>query len=379
MSSVLNGLWRVPVVQAPMAGGASCPGLAAAVAEAGGLGFLAGGYKTADGLYQELKQVRALTGRPFGVNLFLPQGRCPHEDGGATASPRPFGASPPVAPAALDLYRQQIAGEATWYDTPLGDPEDSGRDDGYDAKVAILLDEPVPVVSFTFGCPEPKVLESFARVGTRTVVTVTTAAEAVAAEHAGADALCVQGIEAGGHQGSHRDDPQIPPGARGSGLLALLTCVREAVRLPLIAAGGIMRGGQIAAVLAAGAEAAQLGTAFLACPESGAHPLHKRALTDPVFTHTELTRAFSGRPARSLVNRFLREHGPYAPAAYPEVHHMTSGLRKAAAAAGDPQGMALWAGQGHRLARDLPAGRLVHVLNAELRSAGSAPTQRGMP
>ncbi len=144
--------------------------------------------------------------------------------------------------------------------------------------------------------------------------------------------------------------------------------VREAVALPIIAAGGLMRGAQIAALIAAGAEAAQLGTAFLVCPESGAHPVHKKALTDPLFVRTELTRAFSGRPARGLVNRFMREHGPYAPAAYPQVHHLTSGLRKAAAA-GDPQGMALWAGQGHRLARALPAAQLVEVLAAELAEA----------
>ncbi|CAM5584772.1 Propionate 3-nitronate monooxygenase OS=Streptomyces lavendulae subsp. lavendulae OX=58340 GN=SLAV_24785 PE=3 SV=1 [Streptomyces lavendulae subsp. lavendulae] len=148
--------------------------------------------------------------------------------------------------------------------------------------------------------------------------------------------------------------------------------MREAVALPITASGGLMRGAQIAAVLAAGAEAAQLGTAFLVCPESGAHPLHKKALTDPLFGHTELTRAFTGRPARGLVNRFMREHGPYAPSAYPQIHHMTSGLRKAAAAAGDPQGMSLWAGQGHRLARALPAGELVEVLAAELAEAQSA-------
>jgi nitronate monooxygenase len=138
-----------------------------------------------------------------------------------------------------------------------------------------------------------------------------------------------------------------------------------------------MRGSQIAAVLAAGASAAQLGTAFLATPESGAHPAHKQALTDPHFVRTELTRAFSGRPARGLVNRFMREHGPYAPAAYPEVHHLTSPLRKAAAKAGDAQGMALWAGQGHRLARDLPAGRLVEVLVAEVQEAATALSTGG--
>lgn len=137
-----------------------------------------------------------------------------------------------------------------------------------------------------------------------------------------------------------------------------------------------MRGSQITAVLAAGADAAQLGTAFLPCPESGAHPLHKQALTDPLFTTTALTRAFSGRPARGLVNRFVREHGAYAPAAYPQVHQVTSGLRRAAARTGDAQGMALWAGQGHRMARELPAGELVALLAAEMDAARAAMSVR---
>ncbi|MFF8279245.1 nitronate monooxygenase [Streptomyces lateritius] len=355
MSTALNDLSRYPIVQAPMAGGASCPQLVGAVCEAGGLGFLAGGYKTAGGLYQEIKQVRGLTAQPFGVNLFMPQ------------------SGQPTDPAAVEVYRHQLAGEATWYETALGDP-DSGRDDAYDAKLAILLEDPVPAVSFTFGCPGRDTFEAFARAGTYTIVTVTSAEEAQAAQWAGADAVCVQGVEAGGHQGTHRDDPDAA--LAGTGLLTLVTQVREAVQLPIVATGGLMRGAQIAAVLAAGADAAQLGTAFLVCPESGAHALHKQAMTNPLFVRTELTRAFSGRPARGLVNRFMREHGPYAPAAYPEIHHLTTPLRKAAATAGDAQGMALWAGQGHRLARELPAGQLVEVLAAELGTALSAQAHR---
>ncbi|MFE1285174.1 nitronate monooxygenase [Streptomyces sp. NPDC058751] len=350
MSSALTDLFPHPIVQAPMAGGVSVPQLAAAVSEAGGLGFLAAGYKTADGMYQEIKQLRGLTGRPFGVNLFLPQ--------------------PEYADAAaVQVYAHQLAGEAAWYETGLGDP-DSGRDDGYDAKLAVLLDDPVAVVSFHFGVPRPEVLQSLRRAGTLTLVTATTAEEALGAQRAGADAVVVQGVEAGGHQGTHRDNPETD--GTGVGLLTLLAQVRETVEIPLVAAGGIMRGSQIAAVLAAGADAAQLGTAFLATPESGAPAVHKQALTDPLYVRTELTRAFSGRPARALANRFMREHGPYAPAAYPEVHHLTLPLRKAAAKAGDAQGTALWAGQGHRMARDLPAGRLVEVLNAETAAAGTA-------
>ncbi|MFI7293226.1 nitronate monooxygenase [Streptomyces sp. NPDC050121] len=370
MSSALTDLFPHPIVQAPMAGGVSVPKLAAAVAEAGGLGFLAAGYKTADGVYQEIKQLRSLTARPFGVNLFMPQ---PEYPGASTGSTGAAVAAPPAA-GAVEVYAHQLAGEAAWYETELGDP-DSGRDDGYDAKLAVLLDNPVPVVSFHFGVPGPEVLQALRRAGTFTLVTATTVEEALAVERAGADAVIVQGVEAGGHQGTHRDIPEND--GSGIGLLSLIAQVRESVSLPIVAAGGLMRGSQIAAVLAAGASAAQLGTAFLATAESGAHAVHKQALTNPLFVRTELTRAFSGRPARGLVNRFLREHGPYAPAAYPEVHHLTSPLRKAAAKAGDAQGMALWAGQGHRLARELPAGRLVEVLAAELAAARTALSEFG--
>ncbi|MEV5429069.1 nitronate monooxygenase [Streptomyces sp. NPDC052701] len=365
MSSALTDLFPHPIVQAPMAGGVSVPRLAAAVSEAGGLGFLAAGYKTADGMYQEIKQLRSLTGRPFGVNLFVPQ---PEHPGAGAGSPRAADAAPSHA-AAVEIYAHQLSGEAAWYETELGDP-DSGRDDGYEAKLAVLLDNPVPVVSFHFGVPSREVVDSLHRAGTFVLVTATTAEEARAVERAGADAVIAQGVEAGGHQGTHRDVPEAD--GSGLGLLSLLAQVREAVGLPVVAAGGIMRGSQIAAVLAAGASAAQLGTAFLATHESGAHTLHKQALTNPLFVRTELTRAFSGRPARGLVNRFVREHGPYAPAAYPEVHHLTAPLRKAAAKAGDAQGMALWAGQGHRMAREVPAGRLVELLAGELAAARTA-------
>ncbi|WP_030911410.1 nitronate monooxygenase [Streptomyces sp. NRRL F-5126] len=350
MPSTLTDLFRYPIVQAPMAGGASCPQLAAAVSDAGGLGFLAAGYKTADGMYEEIKHLRGLTGAPFGVNVFMPQTR--HADR-----------------AAVELFRSQLAGEADWYDTALGDP-DRGWDDGHEAKLAILLDDPVPAVSFTFGCPPRSVFDRFRRAGTFTMVTVTTPEEARTAQAAGADAVCAQGVEAGGHQGTHKDEPSAD--GAGIGLMSLVVQVRDAVDLPVLAAGGLMRGHQVAAVLALGADAAQLGTAFLVTPESGADELHKHAMTDPLFARTELTRAFSGRPARGLVNRFMREHGPYAPQAYPEVHHLTSPLRRAAARAGDPQGMALWAGQGHGMARALPAGQLVGVLAAETDAARAA-------
>lgn len=195
MSSALTDLFPHPIVQAPMAGGVSVPKLAAAVCEAGGLGFLAAGYKTADGMYEEIKQLRSLTGRPFGVNLFMPQ--------------------PEYAdPAAIDVYAHQLAGEASWYEAELGDP-DSGRDDGYETKLAVLRDNPVPVVSFHFGTPTREVVDALHRVGTFVLVTATTPDEARAVERAGADAVIAQGVEAGGHQGTHGTSPRRTVPASG--------------------------------------------------------------------------------------------------------------------------------------------------------------------
>ncbi len=214
------------------------------------------------------------------------------------------------------------------------------------------------MVSFTFGCPAPAELDGLAE----TWVTVTKPDEARAAAAAGADALVVQGVEAGGHRGSFDD------GAPGEiGLLALLQLVRAEVDLPLVATGGIATGRGVAAVLAAGASAAQLGTAFMLCPEAATAPAHRDAISAP--GETALTRAFTGRAARGIVNRWMREHGAGAPSAYPDLHHVTAKIRAAAREQGDPDGFHLWAGQAHELAEPVPAGELVRRLAAEAREA----------
>ena len=195
--------------------------------------------------------------------------------------------------------------------------------------------------------------------GATVIITVTSPDEAVAAASAGADAVCSQGFEAGAHRGTFVNDDA--PG-RDLGLLSLIGRSPPSPSLPQIAAGGIMGPRQVNAVLAAGALAAQCGTAFLRCPESGAHPLHKAALADPRYTATTLTRAFSGRPARGLVNRFILDHAG-APAAYPEINNATRPLRAAAAARGDPERMSLYAGQGYRSATTLPAGEIIERLS----------------
>lgn len=335
-----------------MAGGAGTVELAAAVCEAGGLGFLAAGYLSVEELRAQLDRLRGLTGRPFGVNVFVP--------------------GPVVDTAADDAvagYQLRLAAEAQRYGVELGAPVHD--DDGWAGKLRLLCEQPVALVSFTFGCPEPAVLRELRAAGSDVAVTVTCAAEAATAQAAAASVLVVQGPEAGAHRGTfdnelRHDEP---------GLLALLRQVSAVSTLPLIATGGLADGRDVAAVLAAGAAAAQLGTLFLACPESGASPVHKAALTDPGFSGTAVTRAFTGRPARGLVNRFLREHSGAAPAAYPQVHHLTRALRRA----GDPQAMSLWAGQSHRFARPLPAAQLVRELDTQTRQALAAAARRWSP
>jgi nitronate monooxygenase len=329
-------LSRLPIVQAPMAGAAG-PALAAAVASAGGLGFLAAGYKTAEAVRAEIAEVRARTGGPFGVNVFVPSGT----RGDA---------------AALEAYRERLQPEAAALGVALGEPR--WDDDDWEAKLALLLADPVPMVSFTFGCPGRDTVAALRDGGTLVAITVTTADEARLAAEAGADALVAQGIEAGAHQGAFTEGPDVE-------LAPLLVAVSGT--LPVIAAGGLMTGRDVAAALGAGAVAAQLGTAFLRSPESLAPAAHKAALATD--TATAVTRAFSGRRARGLVNRFLLAHGPHAPEAYPEVHNMVSPLRKAAAAHGDTDRMSLWAGTGHRQAEERPAAEIVTRLAAGLAEA----------
>jgi nitronate monooxygenase len=204
------------------------------------------------------------------------------------------------------------------------------------------------------------------------LATVTGPGEARQAAAAGVDGLVVQGMEAGAHRGVFENDPSDPAGGELYGLLALLRLVAAEVDLPLVAAGGVADGAGVAAVLAAGAVAAQLGTAFLVCPEAGTNPTHRAALADPAAPPTAITRAFTGRPARGIRNAFLDAHTAAAPAAYPELHHMTRPIR----AHGDPATASLWAGQAYPLVRPLPAAELIATLLAEARQAASRATDR---
>ena len=211
------------------------------------------------------------------------------------------------------------------------------------------------MVSFTFGLPAPDAVQALQAAGALVVVTVTTPEEATAALRIGPDALCLQGSEAGAHRGSLAND--FRPDADRP-ITALLASVWGRTLVPLIAAGGVGGPDDVGDLLSRGATLVQAGTAFVRCPESGAQPLAKSAMADPSFESTAVTRAFSGRRARVLVNAMVRDH-PDAPAAYPEINNATRPLRAAAAAAADPQHMSLYAGTGYRQAEARPAAEVV--------------------
>ncbi len=336
----------VPIVLAPLAGGPSTPQLAGAVADAGGLGFLAAGYLTATALAEQVRQARELTAGSLGVNVFVPGGSA-------------------TQPEVVAGYAALLAADARQAGVLLGEPRFD--DDDWDAKLALLIADPMPVTSFTFGCPDPAVIKILQTAGSEVWITVTTPAEAVLAAGAGADALVVQGSEAGGHRGSFIDDP-AEDASGGFGLLSLLQLVRSRTNLPLVAAGGIGTGAAVAAVLAAGAAAAQIGTAFLRTPEAGTSPVQRAAVASA--TPTAMTRAFTGRLARGIRNRFMDGHD--GPVAYPEVHYLTAPLRTAGRHSGDPDLVNLWAGQAHELGRELPAADLVAELAREARASLAA-------
>ncbi len=339
-----DGPLDVVVVGAPMAGGPSTPALAAAVSEAGGIGFLAAGYKTAEAVRAEITAVRSMTDRPFGVNLFYPT----RDD---------------VDEAAIVAYAGSLRGEEERYGVSVGDHRWS--DDGWGAKLDVVAEERPDVVSFTFGCPDRKIVGRLRDRDIAVWATVTSPAEARIALRADADALVLQGAEAGGHQGSFRQHDDEPVS-----VLTLLQSIAATTDRPLIAAGGIATAAGIAAVLHAGASAAQVGSALLLADEAGTSEPHQRALRGEA--PTRLTRAFSGRRARGIVNRFMLEHGARAPAAYPEIHYLTAPLRAQARALGDTDGINLWAGQAYRLAIKAPIAEIVERWHADLaRSSGS--------
>jgi len=331
---------------APMAGGPATVDLAVAVSNAGGLGFLAGAYLTAEKFAAEIREALGRTSAPVGANIFCPV--------------------PPAAVTEEKLlaYAQRWTQEADRLGVKVGTPRHD--DDSFEEKVDVMCTERPAVASFTFGVPPASVIEKLHAAGVPVAVTVTSPAEAVLAERAGADAVVAQGWEGGGHRGGFRDDD-----GEQLGVLPLTALVSAAVAIPVIAAGGIGDGRAVAAVLTAGASAAMLGSAFLLSPEAGTSDPHRAALTQR--RTTAVTRAFSGRRARGLRNRMLDDDAnagaDSAPMAYPDLHHITSPVRAAARKAGDPEIINLWAGQAASLAVARPAGDIVRAVWAQAHAA----------
>jgi nitronate monooxygenase len=337
-----------PIIQAPMAGGPSTPVLVAAASSAGALGSFAGGYLSPEAIRSAIREIRRLTDRPFGVNLFVPEPgrRLPTDEEVARAQ------------EALRPFRDELGIPAPAL-VPPPPP--------FEAQLSVVLEERVPVFSFTFGALLEADVRRLHERGSLVMGTATTPREAAELERCGVDAVVAQGSEAGGHRGTFagpQEDGLI-------GTMALVPQVVDRVRLPVVAAGGIADGRGIVAALALGASAVQMGTAFLASAESGAHPRHKEAvLTRSDEDRTALTRAFTGRLARGVRNRFMVEmerRGAILP--YPHQGLLTQDIRQASARAGRDDFLSLWAGQAAPLATGKSAREIVDGLVAQAREA----------
>ncbi|MDE1181468.1 nitronate monooxygenase [Paraburkholderia sp.] len=345
---------RVPVVQAPMAGGATPPAMVAAVSNAGGLGFLAAAPFDAEKLGSEVAAIRALTDRPFGVNLFILEPASPDD------------ATVRRALDSIDPLRALLG-------LPPGTPLDRYAPD-FRTQLDALIALRVPVVSFTFGVLSKEDVTRLQQAGSYVIGTATHVAEGLAWRDAGADAIVAQGAEAGAHRGTfigRAEDALV-------GTLALVPQLVDATGLPVLAAGGIMDGRGIAAALMLGAQAVQMGTAFLTCAESAIPAIWKSRVLSAADNATEVTRVITGRHARGIRNPLMQQLGehPERIAPYPVQNALTQGLRQSASRAENGDYLSLWSGQGAPLARKRPDGigaaALVALLDREWRDVVSA-------
>lgn len=342
---------RHPIIQAPMAGGGDTPDLVAAVCEAGGLGSVGAAYLTPEQIERTGAAVRERTSRAWGINLFAPASR-------ADAERTPAGADVRAAAMRVAPYYAELG---------LGAPAiPELAPDFFEAQVEACASSGAAVFSFTFGVAPSRAIETAKAAGMLVMGTATTVEEAVMLERAGVDAVVAQGSEAGGHRGTFAG----PFESAMVGTMALVPQVVDAVRVPVVASGGIMDGRGIAAALALGADAVQIGTAFLVTPEAGVPEAYKRAVLGAREDWTRITRAFSGRPARGIANRFMEEverGGEILP--FPLQNALTRPMRTAAAKAGRAEFLSLWAGQGVRMARREGAAAMVERLARELQEA----------
>jgi nitronate monooxygenase len=334
----------LPIIQAPMAGGVTTPALVAAVSNSGGLGSLGAGYNTPEEIRQFIRAIRELTDKPFAVNLFIPEEHA-------------------ITPDQMERARKAISEcckELHYKISPVHVPYTPL----FEEQMQVLLEEKIPVFSFTFGIPEEKWLTAFKANKTILIGTATNLAEAKLLEEKGIDIISAQGSEAGGHRGTFI-------GKSKDSLFEITVLIKSLiyhVQAPILAAGGIMNEIGIITALAAGAAGVQMGTAFLSCPESGVNQAVKELLLKEEFDNTTLTKVFSGKLARGIKNKFIalmqdheREVLPY-----PIQNALTMGMRKAAASQNKIDFMSIWAGKSAYLSTGMPAGELVEMLNEKI-------------
>ncbi len=334
---------QFPIIQAPMAGGATTPELVAAVSNAGGLGSLGAGYMTPADIQQAIRRIRELTNKPFAVNLFIPQ--------------KYHVTSDQIQKACHDI--NECCLELNIKVEPVIEPYTPS----FEEQINILIEEKIPVFSYTFGTLDPIWIAKFKKNHTILIGTATTLAEAQLLEESGIDAIVAQGSEAGGHRGTFL-------GKVEDALIKLSSLVPQLVaqiKTPIIAAGGIMNGRGIVAALELGASSVQMGTAFLSCFEAGIPSVYKQTLLAQRQDNTVLTRAFSGKWARGIRNKFIEcmDNKKIAILDYPVQNALTNAMRKKAKERNDINFMSLWAGQSVSLCRNLPANKLMNTLVKE--------------
>ncbi|MBC5638720.1 nitronate monooxygenase [Ornithinibacillus sp. BX22] len=337
-----------PIIQAPMAGGITTSKLVAEVSNSGGLGMIGAGYMTPVQIQEQIREIRQLTSKPFGINLFVPNYFNVIENQIKSAN-RP-----------LNQIREQLNLKPK---VSFEIPNSHDVSDTFMEQIKVVIEEKIPICSFTFGIPSHEVMAELKKSHITLMGTATTVREAVENEKAGMDIVVVQGSEAGGHRGSFIDSDRESL----VGLMSLIPQVVDNVKIPVVAAGGIMDGRGLMASICLGAKGVQMGTAFLTCVESGANQVHKEAILSANEDYTVLTRSFSGKWARGIKNKFIlemQEHETILPD-FPVQNTLTQDIRKTSAARNNPDFMSLWSGQNLRLAKNQTVSMLIKNLIAE--------------
>lgn len=328
---------EVPIIQAGMAGGTTTPQLVAAVCNAGGLGTLGAGYMSPQQIREHIKQIRQLTNQPFAVNLFVPE---------------PINQEPLCKVETINKIMKSYRDELG-----IAEPHMSTYSESIEDQLAIVLEEQIPIFSFTFGIPSPEIIKELKKNNVIMIGTATSVNEAIQLELNGVDLIVGQGSEAGGHRGTFMEDCEDSL----IGTMALIPQIVDSVKVPVIASGGIMDGRGLLASLVLGADGVQMGTAFITCLESGTHSEHKKAILTNNEQSTVFTRTFSGKLARGIKNRFIIEMEQYLDEipSYPIQNALTRDIRSASANQNRSDLMSMWAGQALRLSKTKSAEELI--------------------